>query len=121
GYRIPKDSTVLMNVWALHHDPDFYDEPEKFDPERFMRNPVWVKTPTGVYGQLEVESGRKAVYTFGAGRRACPGEQFAMNSIVLAFTQLLWAYDIVSDGQFDIGVATGFTTSLTVAPRPFKV
>jgi cytochrome P450 len=38
GYTIPKGSTVLVNLWAIHHDPEVWTEPDKFLPERFMQH-----------------------------------------------------------------------------------
>lgn len=37
GYYIPKGSTVIGNVWAIHMDPERYPNPEAFDPGRFYR------------------------------------------------------------------------------------
>jgi Cytochrome P450 len=36
GYHIPKNSTVIANVWAIHMDPSRYPNPTAFDPSRFM-------------------------------------------------------------------------------------
>ncbi|KAH8892827.1 cytochrome P450 [Thozetella sp. PMI_491] len=117
GYRIPKGTVVIMNAWAIQHDPEEYDQPEKFDPERFMRNPLGTKhTPA----PEDKETGRKPLYTFGLGRRACPGEQFVFNAIQLTFAQLLWAYDVIADGDIDISVETGFHSGLTITPHPFN-
>ena len=35
GYRVPEGVTVVMNIWAVHHDPRFYPDPEVFRPERW--------------------------------------------------------------------------------------
>ena len=36
GYNIPKNTTVLINLWSLHHDPEIWDDPNNFRPERFL-------------------------------------------------------------------------------------
>lgn len=35
GYRIPAGTNTIVGIYALHHDPSLWDEPEKFDPDRF--------------------------------------------------------------------------------------
>ena len=36
GYTIPPGSVVVANLWAVHHDPDIWDDPHEFNPERFL-------------------------------------------------------------------------------------
>ncbi|KAI7815057.1 cytochrome p450 [Rhyzopertha dominica] len=36
GYKIPKNTHIHIHIYDLHHDPDIYPEPEKFDPDRFL-------------------------------------------------------------------------------------
>ncbi|XP_055941687.1 cytochrome P450 2U1-like [Argiope bruennichi] len=36
GYVIPKGTEMTANLWVLHHDPNYWDEPEEFRPERFL-------------------------------------------------------------------------------------
>ena len=36
GYTIPKDSLIFSNIWAVHHNPDLWNDPEVFRPERFL-------------------------------------------------------------------------------------
>ncbi|CAI9101960.1 OLC1v1000134C1 [Oldenlandia corymbosa var. corymbosa] len=64
GYRIPKGTMLLVNVWAIQNDPKFWDEPEKFKPERFE----------GIEG---TKDGYKWM-PFGSGRRSCAGENLAL-------------------------------------------
>lgn len=38
GYKIPKNSTVIMNAYSVNMDPKLFPEPEIFKPERFIEN-----------------------------------------------------------------------------------
>lgn len=118
GYRIPKDTTAMINIWAIQHDPEDYDHPEQFDPDRFMRNPLGTKETRNIDGD---QDGRMPLYVFGAGRRACPGEQFGMNAIKFAFAQLLRSCDIVADEKIDMSVETGFIAAFLLMPKPYQV
>ncbi|KAK7866788.1 hypothetical protein R5R35_004209 [Gryllus longicercus] len=44
GYVIPKDSTVLMSLYSIHMDKEYWGDPKEFRPERFL-NPDGVFTP----------------------------------------------------------------------------
>ncbi|KAJ0895930.1 putative cytochrome P450 [Helianthus annuus] len=73
GYDIQSGTQVLINAWAIARDPSVWEEPEEFRPERFLNSPIDYK---GFGFEL---------IPFGAGRRGCPGIQFAMvvNELVL--------------------------------------
>lgn len=76
GYRIPKDIPVFATQWALDLDPDLFEDPFEFKPERWLDNPG---LPTAA---------------FGFGRRVCPGKHLARNSLLMITARLLWAFDI---------------------------
>ncbi|KXJ89498.1 cytochrome P450 21 [Microdochium bolleyi] len=114
GYTIPKGTTVLGNVYGMQHDPDAYHEPEEFMPERFLQNPLGLKP--GVSPE-----GRRITYAFGAGRRICPGEQFANTSALTAMAKVLWAFEICPAEELDLSPATGYHDGLVLHPLPFKV
>jgi cytochrome P450 len=65
GYDVPKGSLVTVNTYALHRDRRFFDDPERFDPERFASS--W-----------EERIPRHAYLPFGGGPRVCIGAGFAM-------------------------------------------
>jgi cytochrome P450 len=65
GYVVPKGSVVTVNTFALHRDPRFFGDPERFDPERFTAG--W-----------EERIPRFAYLPFGGGPRVCIGNGFAM-------------------------------------------
>jgi cytochrome P450 len=74
GYYIPPKSIILLSQYAIHHDPRFYPEPEKFLPERWASEQI-----KGLP--------KMAYFPFGGGPRLCIGEQFAwMEGILLIAT-----------------------------------
>lgn len=71
GYHVPAKSIVLLSQFVTHHDQRYYDEPDKFDPDRWLP---------------EARAGRPrySYFPFGGGPRLCIGEQFAwMEGILL--------------------------------------
>lgn len=36
GYKIPKNTHIHIHIYDLHHNPDIYPDPEKFEPDRFL-------------------------------------------------------------------------------------
>ncbi|KAF9035264.1 cytochrome P450 [Panaeolus papilionaceus] len=59
GYFIPRNSTLVPNIWAMAHDPEFYPDPFRFNPERFLPQEG---------GKLERDP---RTIVFGFGRRMC--------------------------------------------------
>lgn len=76
GFVIPKGTIVFINAWAIHMNENEYDEPQKFKPERFLGNKFGCKV------QDDSDDHRRITYNFGAGRRVCPGQRLAENSVV---------------------------------------
>uniref|UniRef100_A0A182PYV2 Uncharacterized protein n=1 Tax=Anopheles epiroticus TaxID=199890 RepID=A0A182PYV2_9DIPT len=73
---IPKGMMVQVPIYALHHDPQYYPEPERFDPERF-RPEVANERPPYVY------------MPFGEGPRICIGLRFGMMQTKVGLITLL--------------------------------
>ncbi len=72
GVRVPPQSNVALPQYAIHRDPRFFPDPERFEPERFLG--------------ARKDASAQAFFPFGAGARACIGEGFARMeaSILLA-------------------------------------
>ncbi|XP_072033785.1 cytochrome P450 2U1-like [Amphiura filiformis] len=72
-YNVPKGATVVPNIWAIHHDPQVWKDPDEFRPERFINSRD--KVPE--------------VIPFSVGRRSCPGEALAHVMVFIFLTHLL--------------------------------
>jgi cytochrome P450 len=82
-YRIPKGSDVLMSQYVLHHDPRFFEEPEKFNPDR------WTK-------EMRSKLPKFAYFPFGGGPRSCVGEPFAWmeGTLIIARIASRWKLEL---------------------------
>lgn len=76
GYTIPQGSLVMTSMYALHHDPRYWDKPEQFQPERF--------SPAN-----EANITKYAYFPFGGGPRVCVGNQFAMMEAQLVLATVM--------------------------------
>ncbi|XP_055940829.1 cytochrome P450 2J2-like [Argiope bruennichi] len=101
GYDIPKGTTIIANFWNVHHDPRYWDEPDKFKPERFLSQD----------GKSVVKSSN--FMAFSLGRRVCPGESMANMEMFLYFTSILQKFDIV----FPEGTKPTFEAKLKLTYR----
>jgi len=118
GYTIPKGSSVLMNIWNINMNPDRYPNPEVFWPERFESFPLSSSEYINSSDSLLRDH-----YTFGAGRRSCPGLVIADIDLFLSVSKILWAFDLSTpDGQpLDTSPETAFTGPNLRRPLPFKI
>jgi len=73
-YTVPAGSTIMMSQYLIHRDPRYYNEPDRFDPERWSP-------------EAKFSLARFSYFPFGGGIRACIGESFAwMEGILLIAT-----------------------------------
>ncbi|WP_046731464.1 cytochrome P450 [Streptomyces humi] len=76
GHHVPAGTTVVFSPYLIHHRPDLYPDPERFDPRRWT-------------GQARRPPSRGAFVPFGAGARKCVGERFAFTEAVLALAAVV--------------------------------
>jgi cytochrome P450 len=81
GYAIPKDAVVVISQYVTHRHPEFWSEPEQFQPERF--------TPAE-----ETRRHRCAYIPFGEGPRMCIGKPFALMEMHLVLATIAQAYTL---------------------------
>ncbi|GFO27081.1 cytochrome p450 1a1 [Plakobranchus ocellatus] len=75
GIPVPKDMTVYVNLWSIHHDRLHWPEPWTFKPNRFLDSEGNIYPPTHPI--------RRKLLAFGAGRRVCLGEAFAKHRLFI--------------------------------------
>ncbi len=83
GQRISKGTMILMSIYELHRNADFWKSPNEFVPERFdkeMRKNI-----------------QEYFYPFGAGPRMCVGNNFAMYEMILAVAEILGKYQLFTN------------------------
>ncbi|KAH9821751.1 putative cytochrome P450 monooxygenase [Melampsora americana] len=86
GYQISKGSSILANHWALHLDPETYDDPERFNPDRFL-DPQTKEL-------IGTQWSEKGHHSFGFGRRICPGIHIAERSVYITSIRILWSIEV---------------------------
>ncbi|KAF5657000.1 cytochrome p450 [Fusarium circinatum] len=121
GYHIPKGATVIINVWAIHNNPERHPSPRQFNPMRYINDPQ-----TSIEAANNPDPTKRDHYVFGAGRRRCQGMHIADRSLFLAISRLLWAFDfdrVVSPetGKAIIPDAGDVTEGIMSIPSQFPV
>ncbi|KAF2205971.1 m-hydroxybenzyl alcohol hydroxylase [Delitschia confertaspora ATCC 74209] len=107
GMRIPANSTILMNVWGLHNDPQKFPSPSEFIPERYSAH-----TKLAPYYAASADWQERDHIGYGASRRICPGIHLAERNLFIAVAKLLWAFEFhkkgVNDASAETGTSQGF-------------
>lgn len=101
GYKIPKKSLVLASPFVMHRDARFWDNADRFQPERWEKSSV-------------KEAGNKFIYfPFSKGVRSCIGEQFAWMEGVLLLAALgkSWKLNLNSNQKI------GLQAMITLRPK----
>jgi len=88
GYTVPKGTVVMMSQYVMHRDARFFEEPERFKPERWE-------------GDFQERLPRGAYFPFSAGDRHCIGEGFAWQEALLILATLVerWKFELVPGQQ----------------------
>lgn len=80
GYHIPKNTLMIAYIYGLHHDPDIWENPEQFIPERF--------------GKAQKKERHTLAYMpFGTGPRLCIGNNFALMEMQLIIAKMIRRFD----------------------------
>ena len=110
GYEIPAQTIIQVNAWAIHRDPVLWENPNEFDPGRFLppNEPVDVK-------------GRDfRVIPFGTGRRGCPGLNLGYDLVARMIAGVVREFDLLPEcegREIDMSEEYGLTTCMKTPLR----
>ncbi|MDI1447347.1 cytochrome P450 [Polyangium sp. 6x1] len=106
GYHLPKHTSIIVPIHALHRREAIYPDPERFDPARFS-------------AENEAKRPRGAYMPFGAGPRVCIGATFATLEAQLLLAQIAQRFDFepVSDAPIGPDYATALRPDKPVLLR----
>lgn len=92
GYELPAGSHVRMSPLVLHRHPDFWEDPNTFNPDRFSKEAIKSQDPY-------------QFIPFGAGPRLCAGRNFAMMEMVLILATLSqkFKFSLLEDKKIEMG------------------
>ena len=114
GYHIPAKTRLIVNVQKLQLDPNVWENPSEFRPERFLTN----------HTKFDMRGQNMQLMPFGSGRRMCPGISFALQLIHFALASLLHEFEIGRPSEELLTMEEGFgltlprKTPLEVVLRP---
>ncbi|KAL3371113.1 hypothetical protein AABB24_007916 [Solanum stoloniferum] len=94
GMVVPSHTTAMVNMWAITHDSDVWENSLEFKPERF------VVSEGGV--NVDVRGGDLRLAPFGAGRRVCPGKNLGLVTVMLWVAKLVQHFEFVEDGAHPV-------------------
>ncbi|RXG67169.1 cytochrome P450 2L1 [Armadillidium vulgare] len=102
GYCIPKDAIVIPSIIMCHHDPDYWEDPKIFKPERFI-------TP-----ELKLDLIKK-------GRRNCIGESLARTEFFILVVGLLQTFIFEAPEGVELNTEPDKNRTLFLNPYYFKI
>jgi cytochrome P450 len=109
GHKVAKGDLILLSTWAMGRNPSVWEDPLRFDPERFTDERLEVlareQNPGADADEIEravtmLKSGRDFIYTpFGAGPRSCIGGLFSLLTVTTIVASLVQKFDFQPDDE----------------------
>ncbi|KAI6145373.1 cytochrome P450 [Pisolithus tinctorius] len=104
GTFIPTGTYVCVASHAIHHDPCVYEDPEVFDPYRYIK----LQEKQGDSSRYQLVTIGPEWLMFGIGKAACPGRFFAAMMLKLMFAHIILSYDLkLGDISYPASVCIG--------------
>lgn len=115
---IPAGANIVLAIWVANNDPELFSEPRKFDPSR--QNPDLTVFEAATAADTRDHDG----WSFGSGRRICPGMHVAERSLFLSIARILWGFNIArakdaAGNEIEVD-RDEMTSAIAARPLPFK-
>ncbi|RDX95837.1 Licodione synthase, partial [Mucuna pruriens] len=115
NYVIPENTLLFVNIWSIGRNPDYWENPLEFRPERFLK--VGAEEGGDSTGLIDVRGQHFQLLPFGSGRRMCPGVSLAMQEVPALLGAIIQCFDFqVSDSNGK--VLKGDSVVIDVSERP---
>ena len=133
GWHVPRATAVIGNSWAINMNEEYYSNPDEFEPARFLEQELKGRQDIPEYLQLNDDRLKERLAalvplkahpsptghsSFGWGRRICPGQGLAENSLFIALSRMLWAFEILPTAG---KIADDYDTSMDVYTDGFNI
>jgi len=112
GYTIPKNTIIYPVLRYIMRDPDYWQKPDEFDPERFLTTNKDGKT---------ILSNQEKLIAFGIGKRVCLGESLARQELFLIFIRMLQKFQIIPVEGEEIPKQEDASRGIIHCPPKFNV
>ncbi|CAM0870550.1 unnamed protein product [Alopecurus aequalis] len=107
GHLVPAGTTAMVNQWAMSRDPEVWDAPLEFRPERFLAG--------GEAPDVSVLGADGRLVPFGSGRRSCPGKSLAMTTVASWMATLLHEFEWMPAAGTDVDLSEVLRLSCEMA------
>ncbi|KAL3718555.1 hypothetical protein ACJRO7_003649 [Eucalyptus globulus] len=117
GYYIPGNTRLSVNIWAIGRDPDVWEDPLEFVPERFLSEK---------HAKVDAHGGSFELMPFGAGRRVCAGARMGVVMVEYILGTLVHSFEwglpngvdeLNMDETFGLALQKSVPLSALVSPR----
>eukprot|EP00253_Pinus_taeda_P008059 PITA_08059 len=109
GMCVPAGTTAMVNMWSITHDPNIWESPYEFRPERFV---------VSLGGEeVDVRGNDLRLAPFGAGRRVCPGKALGLATVNLWVAKLLHHFEWLPHAEHPVDLSEVLKLSCEMA-RP---
>ncbi|KAJ7176735.1 cytochrome P450 [Mycena filopes] len=117
NHFVPKGSKIMLNTYAIFHDPEIFENPDVFNPDRFLNSEYGTRPG--------MDTDFRDNFLFGAGRRICIGQWIGRDTMQLTSMRLIWAMKFSNARDPATGKPLSrdldtYAHNFVVMPRPFK-